>query len=302
METLRTAMERAQSERVAIAHFNVSDFLLAKAVVSAARETGKTIVIGVSEGEREFIGVKQIAALVRAFREELETPLFLNADHTHSLQGAIEAAKAGFDSVVFDMSALPFAENIRQTRDAVRALKAINPDFVVEGEIGDIGTGSAIRNLETASEQSLTKPEEARDFVRETGIDVLAPAVGNRHGMSPDMAKGTAKKRLKLERIAEIKAATGALLTLHGGSGTNDEDLQAAISAGINLIHINTELRVAWRRGLEKGLAEMPDEVVPYKILPWPLRAIKEVAVSRISLFDEIKGRHSAGNPGSAGR
>ena len=285
MENLRTLLERAQAGRVAIAHFNVSDFLLAKAVMSAARETGKAIVIGVSEGERDFIGVRQIAALIKTFREELDTPLFLNADHTHSLAKAIEAARAGFDSVVFDLSALPFEENIHQTRQAVAVLKAINPDFVVEGEIGEIGTGSAIRNLETASERSLTKPEEAREFVQATGIDVLAPAVGNLHGMSPDMARGAAKKRLNIERIAEIKAATGALLTLHGGSGTNDEDLRAAISAGINLIHINTELRVAWRQGLEKGLAEMPDEVVPYKILTEPLNAVKDVAVARILLF-----------------
>jgi len=287
MEKLRTLLERAQAERVAIAHFNVSDFLLAKAVVSAARETGKVIVIGVSEGEREFLGVRQIAALVKTFREELDTPLFLNADHTHSLAKAIEAARAGFDSVVFDLSALPFEENIQQTRQAVTALKAINPDFVVEGEIGDIGTGSAIRKLETASERSLTKPEEAREFVQATGIDALAPAVGNLHGMSPDMARGAAKKRLNIERIAEIKAATGALLTLHGGSGTNDEDLRAAISAGINLIHINTELRVAWRQGMEKGLAEMPDEVVPYKILTYPLHAVKDAAVARILLFEK---------------
>jgi len=285
VENLRTLLERAQAGRVAIAHFNVSDFLLAKAVMSAARETGKAIVIGVSEGERDFIGVRQIAALIKTFREELDTPLFLNADHTHSLAKAIEAARAGFDSVVFDLSALPFEENIHQTRQAVAVLKAINPDFVVEGEIGEIGTGSAIRNLETASEQSLTTSEEAREFVQATGIDVLAPAVGNLHGMSPDMARGAAKKRLNIERIAEIKAATGALLTLHGGSGTNDEDLRAAISAGINLIHINTELRVAWRQGLEKGLAEMPDEVVPYKILTEPLNAVKDVAVARILLF-----------------
>jgi fructose-bisphosphate aldolase class II len=289
MADLRAALEKAQSERVAIAHFNVSDFLLTKAVVGAARETRRPVVIGVSEGERDFLGVKQIVALVAAYRQELDVPLFLNADHTHSLPRAIEAAKAGFDSVVFDLSALPFEDNLRQTREAVKVLKGIQPEIVIEGEIGDIGTGSAIRNLEDASEKSLTSPDEARQFLQATGIDVLAPAVGNMHGMSPDMAKGTAKKRLNLERIAAIKDATRALLTLHGASGTNDEDLRAAISAGINLIHINTELRVAWRRGLEQGLRENPEEVVPYKVLPPALEAVKEAAVSRISLFSEAR-------------
>ena len=78
-------------------------------------------------------------------------------------------------------------------------------------------------------------------------------------------------------------------MTLHGGSGTDDEDFQGAISAGMNIIHINTELRVAWRRGLEKSLREMPDEVVPYKILPVALNAIKDVAASRIALFNQAK-------------
>jgi fructose-bisphosphate aldolase class II len=233
------------------------------------------------------LGVNQIVALVKTFREELGLPVFLNADHTHSLAGAIEAARAGFDSVVFDLSALPFEENVSRTREAVAALKAINPDIIVEGEIGEIGTGSAIRNLEAASEKSLTSPQEARQFVDATGIDVLAPAVGNIHGMSPDMATGAAKKRLNLKRIAEIKEATGSFLTLHGASGTNDEDLRGAISAGINIVHINTELRLAWRQGLEKGLKEKPDEVVPYKVLPYAVNAIKDVAVSRISLFNE---------------
>jgi len=285
METLLSVLQKAQAGRVAVAHFNVSDFLLTKAVVQAAHEANKPVVIGLSQGERDFFGVKQIVALVDSFREELNLPLFLNADHTHSLPKAVEAAKAGFHSVVFDMSSLPFDENIRQTREAIKTLKAINPDFVVEGEIGDIGSGSEIHDVAAAGEKSLTTPEEAQRFVRETGVDVLAPAVGNRHGMSAEMAKGHARKHLNLKRIAEIKEATGSLLTLHGASGTQDEDLQGAIAAGINLIHINTELRVAWRQGLEKGLREMPGEVVPYKLLPPAFEAVKAVAASRIALF-----------------
>jgi fructose-bisphosphate aldolase, class II len=294
METLRAVLEKAQSEQVAIAHFNVSEFLLLKAVVLAAQEARRPVVIGLSEGERDFFGVKQAVALVKAYREDLDTPLFLNADHTHSLPKAIEAAEAGFDSVVFDLSALSFDDNIRQTTEAVKILKNINPNIVIEGEIGDIGTGSAIHNLEPAGEKILTTPDEARHFVRATGVDVLAPAVGNRHGMSADMAKGAAKKRLNLQRIAEIKKATGALLTLHGASGTNDEDLQAAIKAGINVVHINTELRVAWRQGLEKGLRDKPDEVVPYKILPAAINAVKEVAHSRIMLFSGLTAHANA--------
>jgi fructose-bisphosphate aldolase class II len=102
------------------------------------------------------------------------------------------------------------------------------------------------------------------------------------------MVHGNVKKRLDLKRIAEIKAATGSLITLHGASGTNDDDLRKAIAAGINIIHINTELRVAWRQSLDKSLADHPNEVVPYKILPPVVDAIRQVALSRLRLFNNL--------------
>lgn len=134
----------------------------------------------------------------------------------------------------------------------------------------------------------LTSPEQAKRFVDSTGIDILAPAVGNMHGMSASMVSGNAKKRLDLKRISEIKAATGSLITLHGASETNDDDLRNAIAAGINIIHINTELRVAWRQSLDKSLAEHKNEVVPYKILPPVVDAIRQVALSQLKLFNKL--------------
>jgi fructose-bisphosphate aldolase class II len=232
------------------------------------------------------MGVPQIAVLVRSLREEFDFPVFLNADHTHSLVKAVEAAKAGFDTVVFDLSALPFEQNARQTKEAVEALKAINPSILVEGEIGDIGTGSEIHTEAPDVSKSLTTPEEARQFVESTGVDILAPAVGNRHGMLKSMVQGEPRKHLDIERIAQIKKAARILLTLHGGSGTDDNDLRNAIAAGINIVHINTELRVAWRRGLENGLAKQPDEVAPYKILPTAVDSVRQVVLSRLKLFN----------------
>src|SRR5713226_7423632 len=142
MRCLRDLLQKAQQSGVAIGHFNISDLVLVKAVFAAARELNAPVLVGLSEGEREFVGTRQIAALVRSLREEFDFPIFLNADHTHSLAKGIEAAKAGFDSIVFDRSAMPFEENVRQTREGVEALKAIRPSILVEGEIGDIGSGS----------------------------------------------------------------------------------------------------------------------------------------------------------------
>jgi len=286
MHSLHDALQQSQKDRVAIGHFNVADCVLLKAVVAAGQELEVPVVVGVSEGEREFIGVRQIAALVWSVREDCDCPIFLNADHTHSLAKAVEAARAGFDSIVFDLSALPFEQNVRQTKEAVEALKTINSAILVEGEIGDIGTGSEIHEEAPDLSRGLTSPAEARQFVESTGVDILAPAVGNMHGMLKSMVQGETRKRLDIDRIAQIKRAAQVPLTLHGGSGTDDGDLRKAIAAGINIIHINTELRVAWRRGLEEGLSKLPHEVVPYKILPFAVESVKNVARSRLELFN----------------
>jgi fructose-bisphosphate aldolase class II len=289
MQSLRDALAQCERDGVAIGHFNVSDWVLLKAVSASGQEIGVPVLVGASEGEREFVGVRQIAAVVRSLREECDCPIFLNADHTHSLPKAVEAAKAGFDAIVFDLSALPFEQNVRQTKEAVEALKAINPAILVEGEIGDIGTGSEIHEKAPDLSAGLTSPAEAKQFVEATGVDILAPAVGNMHGMLKSMVQGQTRKRLDIRRIAEIKNAAHVPLTLHGGSGTDDEDLRKAIAAGINIIHINTELRVAWRRGLEEGLGKRPQEVVPYKILPFAVESVEKVARSRLQLFNADK-------------
>ena len=245
MHILREVLERAQNDGKAVAHFTGSDLVLLRAVLRAAHELKVPVIVGASGGEREFIGTRQLAAVVQSLRAEFNHPLFLNSDHTHSLSDALEAARAGFDLIGFDASALPFEENIRATREVVTAVKAINPGILVEGEIGDIGTGSAIHESVPDLSKGLSTPEEAVRFVESTGVDILAPAVGNMHGMLKSMVQGDARKRLDLARIAAIKAVTRSFMTLHGGSGTDDGDFRKAIGAGINIVHINTEQRLA---------------------------------------------------------
>lgn len=286
LETLKEA-DRSQS---AIGHFNVSDSVVLQAVTSAARDAGLPVIVGLSEGERKFFGVREAAAMVNAIRESDRPPVYLNADHTHSLESAIAAVKGGFDSVVFDRSSLPFEQNIKETKQAVEALKSINPAVVVEGEIGDIGTGSQIHD-KAPDRLILSTPEEARQFIQETKVDVLAPAVGNMHGMLKSMVEGTAKKRLDLERIRELKEATGIFMTLHGGSGTNDRDLKKAIQSGMTIIHVNTELRIAWRQALERSLARDETEIVPYEILAEPFQAVQAVVHQRLEIFSSSATR-----------
>jgi len=283
INSLRDVLTRLETEGAGLGHFNVSDQVLLKAIIAAAAETKLPVLVGASEGERDFFGAHELAAVVKTSRQQSGLPIFLNADHTHSLDKAVEAANAGFDAITIDFSALPFDENVARTKETVQAIKAINPAILAEGEIGDIGTGSEIK--ETVRGGKLSTPEEARQFVEATGIDILAPAVGNMHGMLKSMVQGKAKKHLDIERIAQIKRSSEVFLTLHGGSGTDDEHFRRAITAGINIIHINTELRVAWRESLDASLSRDANEVVPYKILRPVVDSVKQVVSSRLRLF-----------------
>jgi fructose-bisphosphate aldolase, class II len=286
MRRLIEVLKEGQRKQIAVGHFNFSELVAFKAVVDAALKLKVPVMLGVSEGERDFVGVRQASALVASVRDETGLEIFLNADHTHSIERAEEAARAGFDEIIFDGSSMPFKQNVEQTKRAVQAIKSIDPAIVVEGEIGYIGTSSSILEKIPEGLGALTTPDEAREFADATGVDVLAPAVGNMHGLLQSMVAGTAQKRLDIGRIEEIAKAAGVLMTLHGGSGTNDGDFQRAIKAGITIVHVNTELRLAWRRGMDAALGASAGEVVPYKILPTVVRGVSEVVEKRLRLFN----------------
>src|SRR5579872_5776806 len=207
MKTLHEVLVSADRGHTAVGHFNISDLVGLKAVYEAAKALNLPVLIGVSEGERDVMGVHEIAAVVRTLRERDDFPVFLNADHTHSLDRAREAASAGFDMIVFDASVRSFDDNVRETREAVQQVKSLRPDILVEGEIGFIGASSSIHDERPANMSPLTTPEEAREFVSATGVDILAPAVGNMHGMLKTILRGETEKRIDPARIAAIKAA-----------------------------------------------------------------------------------------------
>src|SRR3972149_12189386 len=237
MKTLKQIIQEAEKNKTAIGHFNISDCVALKGIFLAAKELNLPVIIGVSEGEREFIGVKRVVDMIKSIREEFSAeggsasggnwPIFLNADHTHSLEKIKEAVEAGFDAVLFDGGKLLLEENIKKTKEVVEYVKSVNPDILVEGELGYIGASSVILKEvpkgAAVEEKDLTKPEEAGLFVKETGIDLLAPAVGNIHGMF----KNAPNPNLSIERIAKIRKAAGVPLVLHGGSGTSDADFTA---------------------------------------------------------------------------
>lgn len=289
MKTLRDIISDAEGRKVAVGHFNIANLEQAKAITEIAKKLNVPVILGVSEGEREFIGVHEVVALVKSLREDLQIPIFLNADHTHSLEKVKEAAEAGFDAILFDGSKLQFEENIKQTKEAAKLVKKINGHILVEGEIGNIGSGSEVRKElpEGAAirPEEFTKPEEAARFVRETGVGLLAPAVGNIHGMFANAPEPP----LNIEQIRAIKDAAQIPLVLHGGSGNTDEEILRAIDAGISVVHISTEIRVAWRKGLEESLKEHPKEVAPYKVMPEAIAEMEKVVEHKLRLFGGLK-------------
>jgi len=288
MKILKEIISEAEKNNVAVGHFNISNIEGLHGVFNAARKLNLPLIIGASEGERDFIGIKQLVALVKSLRDEFNYPIFLNADHTYSFDRVKEAVDAGFDSVIFDGAKLSNEENIKITKQCVEYAKNINPNILIEGELGYIGTSSKILDEipegAEVSGDSLTKPEVAKMFVEKTGVDLIAPAVGNLHGM----LKHGGNLALNIDLIKKIRTEANVPVVLHGGSGTSDDDFRKAIKAGISVVHINTELRVAYKKALQISLQEEPDEIAPYKIMKNVVLAIEKFVEDRLKLFNNL--------------
>ena len=290
MKTLREHINEAKERGVAIGHFNISNIEAFHGIYNAAKKLGVPVVIGVSEGEESFIGMKEAYAMIKEIHEKDNYPIFLNADHHYSFESVKAVLDEGFDSAIIDAVKLPLEDNILLTKKCVDYAKELKEkegrDILIEAEIGFIGTSSKLLDKipEGVSEATMTKPEDAKYFVEQTGVDLLAPSVGNVHGM----VKG-GNPRLDIERIKNISESCGVPLVLHGGSGIADEDFTNAIKAGIAMIHINTEIRVAYKEALEKSLKDNPSEIAPYKFLEPAVEAIEKVVYNRLKLFNNIK-------------
>ena len=295
MKTLREYIKEAEDKGVAVGHFNISNLEALHGIYNASKKLSSEvgylipIIIGVSEGEEEFIGINEVSVLVKTIREKDSYPIFLNADHHYGFDSVKNSIDAGFDAAIIDEVKLPLDENIALTKKCVDYAKEVNKnegrDVLIEAEIGFIGQSSKLLDAipEGVSEATMTTPEDAKYFVEKTGIDLLAPSVGNIHGM----VKG-GNPRLDIKRIKEIREACGVPLVLHGGSGIADVDFTDAIKAGISVIHINTEIRVAYKKGIEESLKENPNEIAPYKFLKKSIEEVEKVVYGRLKLFNNL--------------
>jgi fructose-bisphosphate aldolase, class II len=283
MPELSKYLLRATAGHWAIPHFNASNLEMFRAIAEAAAAMNAPVMIGTSEGERAAFLPEAAAALARVYGKKFGVPIFLNADHTHSVAAAKAAVDAGYPSVHIDLSKVPFAENVRGCAEVVRYARAARHEISVEGELGALATDSSTvyKKKIKIDSASFTKPEEALEFVHKTGVNRLAPAVGNYHGIS-----GT-KKALDFKLIAELRAKLrkNVALVLHGGSGSGDAAFRKAIASGIANIHVSTELRLAFSKTLRETLKKNPDEVAPLKLVAPSAEAVKIKAIELIKLF-----------------
>lgn len=282
MKSLQECLVWAEKKQVAIGHFNVSDSEGFKAVVESAQELGVPVIVGVSEKERSFLGVAEIRVLVQAKKDEGQ-PVFLNADHTYSVEASKEAIDAHFDAVIIDGAEKPFVENVMMTKEVVIYAREKHPGMLVEGELGFIGSGSMYRDEipEGVSEKTQTTPEDAKKFIDETRVDLFAPSVGNIHGLVR-----SGEPKLNIQRIKDIAKVIKIPMVLHGASGNTDEEVLEAINAGVRIVHINTELRAAYKKGIEKGLSS--DELAPYKFMAEGVAEMKKIVIQKLKVFNKL--------------
>jgi fructose-bisphosphate aldolase class II len=226
----------SKKHRIGIGMFNIVNLEFAQAIFDASQETGLPVMFGIPERFTRFYSMECMTLVCKKMIEKANVPIAIHLDHGKSFDGVMAALRAGFSSVMFDGSSLPYEENIAQTALAVKIAHAMGVS--VEGELGYIGRVGA----DELDVDNFTNPEQAEDFVHRTGVDALAIAIGNQHGRY----KGVPK--LDFERLKLIRERVDCGLVLHGGSGIADEDFLEAIRRGINKINIYTAMDEAVKK------------------------------------------------------
>ncbi|MBI2669951.1 MAG: class II fructose-bisphosphate aldolase [Candidatus Yanofskybacteria bacterium] len=281
MKTLKQYFNEAVADKWALGHFNFSTADQLKAFVEAAMELKSPIMVGTSESEADFVGREQAVALVKSYQKNGHA-VFLNADHHKSWETTKAVVNAGYDSVLIDASKHSYEENIVLTKKVVDYAQSFNLE--VEGELGYLRGSSEVQEKIEISPADYTQPEQARDFVTRTGVDRLAVAFGNIHGIVTNQ-----EEHLDIGHLKKIVQAIPVVpLVLHGASGLPAEEIKMAIQNGIANVHINTELRVAYHDTLHEELEKEPKETTPYKYLKSSYEEMKRMIKKYLELFGSV--------------
>ncbi|MGG1312822.1 MULTISPECIES: class II fructose-1,6-bisphosphate aldolase [Cohnella] len=269
-------LPKAKANRFAVGQFNMNNLEFAQAITEAAMEEKSPFIFGVSEGALKYMGIEYTVAIAEAAAKKSGLPIALHLDHGSNFDIAMKCIRAGFSSVMFDGSHHPFEENIRLTKEIVKAAHAMGVS--VEGELGTIGGVEDDLSVDEA-DAALAKPEEAIRFYEETGVDALAIAVGTAHGMY----KGEVK--IHYDIIEAVASKIPVPIVLHGGSGVPDDMIRKSIQCGVGKINVNTENQVACTKTIREILGKDENVIDPRKYLAPARTAMKEVVKEKIRLF-----------------
>ena len=272
--TMNDVLYPAKEGKYGVGYFNAVTLEQARAVIETAEELRSPVMIGTADGLNGFVPLKEATWILKPLAEQASVPVALHYDHGYTFETCMAAVKNGFTSVMYDCSTLPYEENVKALAEMVKICHAMG--ITVEGELGHVGDNEGSGKLMNPSDY-FTDPDVALDFVKRTGVDSLAIAVGNAHGdykFPPS---------LDFDRIRVIADRTGLPLVLHGGSGISDEGFQQAVQEGICKVNIFTDLDKAGKAGIEEGLRAGAKSMMG--LIPYEIDAMKAVVREKITLF-----------------
>lgn len=274
--SIRELLAAAEKGAYAVGAFNCNNMEIVQAIIEAAEAERAPVIMQASQGAIKYAGINYIVAMAREAAAQASVPVALHLDHGTDFNQVMLCIRHGFSSVMIDGSRYPLEENIAVTKKVVEVARAVGVS--VEGELGRIrGTEDEIKVSER--EAFFTDPEEASIFVRETGVDALAPSIGTAHG------RYRGRPELDFPRLKKIREVTGIPLVLHGSSGVPDEDIRQAIALGVRKVNIDTNIREAFVAAMRRELGNNPEEIDPRKILGPAREAAREVIREKIRLF-----------------
>jgi fructose-bisphosphate aldolase class II len=301
IEAARALYARAKSENFALGSFNIDDQPTLIAVVKAAVAKQSPVLVQLSQGEVDAIGLHNARCLVDNYKAEYGVEMFINLDHSPSVAAAKAGIDAGFEFIHIDFSQAKKDATLEEITAATKEIVeyAKTTGAIVESEPHYFGGSSNVHTEDIdyeAIKKTFTTPDEAKEFVAATGIDTFAVAIGNLHGSYP------VPKQLDLDLLEKIAAAVPDVhLSLHGGSGTPEEEFRGAVARGINKVNINSDMRRAYRDTLEKVLADNPKEYAVVKLMSGVIEAVQAVVEAKIDSFGSAGKAASAGKSAASG-
>jgi fructose-bisphosphate aldolase class II len=283
----RETMERARKQKFALGAFNLDNQETLRAVAQAAKKKNAPVLVEISQGEVDALGLENVRDMVDNYKAILGVEMYINLDHSPSVDAAKAGIDAGFEFIHIDISQANHdatdEEIIAATREVVEYAKMTGA--LVESEPHYFGGSS---NLHTEKidyneiKKTFSTPEGAYHFWKSTSIDTYAAAVGNLHGKYP------VPKKLDLTLLQQIRDAIGCNISLHGGSGTPGHYFVDAVKIGVTKVNINSDMRYAYRTTLEKALTDDPTEYAVVKLMPKVIEAVQEVVESKIDSFNSV--------------